>query len=151
MTSRGEARRFRGAIAALVVLGALALAGDVLAVRGAGPWRRPPVPRSTAEVIAAFRAAGIELAPDSRTARGTVFLRERTPRSGRVGLLVVVAGRGSQVGDVLATNPLPASTEAVRFVGAQVGNVYVRSADFTAAGDGDSAVLQAIEALRRPG
>jgi hypothetical protein len=138
----------RGAFAAFAAIGALALGADLLALRGDGPWGRPAPPRSTADVIATFERAGIDLAPGARTARGTVFLHERHRVAGRVGLLVVVAGPGSEVGAVLAANPLPASTDDVRFVGARIGNVYVRSAELTSSGGGDLAVLQAIAALR---
>lgn len=136
-------RRFAAAYAVLALLaGGAAIAAVAVA-------RRPSPPAiSAAAVVAAFRVEHIALEPAGETALGTVFLRERTGRDGRIGLFVIVASGRSGVGRVLAGAPLPAGTGPVRFSQLEVANVTVRSAVWGREASGDAAVRAAVARLR---
>lgn len=137
-------RRFAAAYSLLLLVAGGATAGTV-AVAG---HRGAPSAIAAATVVAAFRAEHITLEPAGETAAGTVFLREPVGRNGRFGLFVIVAGRRSQVGSVLAKARLPAGTGLVRFSELEVANVTVRSALWRPGGSGDAAVRAAVARLR---
>jgi hypothetical protein len=100
------------------------------------------------QVRQVFAQAGIELVASLETRSGTVFLRPRRSNASSVGLLVVVAGRRSQVATVLREPPLPGSTRTVQFLQLHAGNVWVRGAIWRATGS-PAPVLRAVAALRR--
>ncbi len=137
----------RGAFgAAYLVLAAVAVSATLATLRLASA--PPPRSLSVARVVEAFAAEGIDLAVTSRTARGTVFLGEEDDHDGRFGLLVIVAGRKSEVAGVLTRAPLPPSTGLVRFSQFDAANVTVRSGLWRPGGAGDAPVRAAVARLR---
>jgi hypothetical protein len=129
-----------------VVLAAVALSASAGTVRLA--TAPAPTTVSVDRVVAAFAAEGIHLDVAGQTARGTVFLSEEAGRDGRFGLLVVVAGRRSEVEGVLTRAPLPPSTGLVRFSEFDTANVTVRSGFWRPGGAGDAPVRAAVARLR---
>ena len=138
----------RSRFAAAYTLLLLVAGGATAATAALARHHRERPPLTAAAVIAAFRAEHIALEPAGRTALGTVFLREPAGRDGRLGLFVIVAGRRSKVGTVLAGARMPGGTGLVRFSELAVANVTVRSALWRPGGSGDAAVRAAVARLR---